>query len=421
MSSHDQTPHVNVLSSMKDILLDGYLFIQNKTDNHHSDFFETSLFGKKVVFITGKEAAKIFYDPDKFSRYKVLPKRIQKTLFGENTVHGKDGETHLHRKHLFMSLMSPPQAKRIVELVTDNWQAALSKWEKSDNIILLDEAKYVLCKAACHWAGVPLAESEVEIRTKDFYALLDATSAVGPRHWKGRKARIKTENWLSGLIEDVRADKLKAKQDSPLYAIAFHKELDGKLLDTKMAAIELINTIRPTIAISIYISFLALALHDYPKYKEFLLKGKNDDFEMFVQEVRRFYPFAPFIGAKVRKQFTWNQYQFEEGILVLLDVYGTNHDSEIWNNPYEFRPERFKDWNKNNLFDFIPQGGGDPAKGHRCPGEIITVEIMKATLDFLVKKIDYDLPSQDLSYSLSKMPTFPKSGIIINNVKRKQV
>lgn len=185
-----------------------------------------------------------------------------------------------------------------------------------------------------------------------------------------------------------------------------------------MAAVELINVLRPIVAISTFITFSALALHEHPKCKEKLLVGDGNVFEMFVQEVRRYYPFAPFIGARVRKNFIWNQYEFKEEMLVLLDIYGTNHDSRIWENPYEFQPERFKEW-KGNSFDFIPQGGGTPDKGHRCPGEGITIEIMKASLDFLVNKIEFEVPDQDLSYSLVKMPTLPESEFVMSNIKRK--
>ncbi|SIE95158.1 Fatty-acid peroxygenase [Mycobacteroides abscessus subsp. abscessus] len=74
---------------------------------------------------------------------------------------------------------------------------------------------------------------------------------------------------------------------------------------------------------------------------------------MFVQEVRRFYPFGPFLGAIVRKDFIWNEAEFKEGMLVLLDIYGTNHDPLLWEEPYEFRPERFGNWD-GSLFDLIP-------------------------------------------------------------------
>ena len=200
--------------------------------------------------------------------------------------------------------------------------------------------------------------------------------------------------------------------------MAFYKDINGNQLDSNMAGIELINVLRPIVAISTYITFLTLALHEYPECKEKLLTGDSKELHMFVQEVRRYYPFTPFIGARVKKDFVWNKCEFKKGMLVLLDVYGINHDPKIWDNPDKFCPKRFKN-REDNLFDFIPQGGGDTAKGHRCPGEGITIEIMKATLDFIVNKIEYDVPNQNLSYDLGKIPTFPESGFVMSNIKEK--
>jgi fatty-acid peroxygenase len=100
----------------------------------------------------------------------------------------------------------------------------------------------------------------------------------------------------------------------------------------------------------------------------------------------------------------------------LLDVYGTNHDPALWDHPDEFRPERFKSW-RTDPFALIPQGGADPVRGHRCPGEIITMHGLSLALHFLTRCATYRVPKQDLSYSLRRMPTRPKSGFVMSNVR----
>ncbi|WP_291579050.1 cytochrome P450 [Clostridium sp. UBA6640] len=400
------------------LLQEGYLFIKNRVDKYQSDIFETRLLGEKVICMTGKQAAELFYDQERFQRNGAAPKRIQKTLFGENAIQTMDGQTHIHRKSLFMSLMTPLHQEKLAELVMEKWEAAIGKWQVSEKIVIFDEAKEILCQVACQWAGVPLYESEIENRAEDFSSMVDALGAIGPRYWKGKMTRYRTEKWIEGIIEDVRSGRLEAEEGSALYAIAFYKELDGSQMGIQMAAIELINVLRPIVAISTFVTFAALALYEHPECKEKLSSGDSRYLEMFVQEVRRYYPFGPFIGARVRKDFILNEYEFKKGMLVILDMYGTNHDPRIWEKPYEFNPGRFKDW-KGSLFDFIPQGGGDPSKTHRCPGEGITIEIMKGSLDFLVNKIEFEVLEQDLNYSLARIPTLPKSGFIINNVKRK--
>lgn len=244
-----------------------------------------------------------------------------------------------------------------------------------------------------------------------------AFGAVGPRHWKGRAARTRAEKWMKGIIDDVRAYRIHPDKESALYEMAFHKDLYDRPLTPEMAAIELINVIRPIVAISTFIAFAALALHMWPDNKQKLLSD-SAFFEPFAQEVRRFYPFGPFVGARVKKNFSWKAYEFKMGTLVLLDLYGTNHDVKLWNHPNEFRPERFLE-RKGSLYDFIPQGGGDSRTGHRCPGEGITVKAIEASLRFILHTVDYNVPKQDLSYSLAKMPTLPSSGFIMSNIKRK--
>lgn len=417
--SMNQVPHDIGIDNTLALSQEGYLFIKNRVDKYQSDVFETQLFWQKVICITGKEAAEVFYDSERFLRQGAAPKRVQKTLTGENAIQGMDGEAHIHRKALFLSLMTPDNQKCLAMLVQDEWGTVVHKWKNLKEVNLFEEAKVILCKTACLWAGVPLLESEITSRAEDFAAMVDAFGAVGPRHWKGRSSRTRTEEWIKTVIENVRFGRQKAPEDSALFAMAFHKELDGNMLDTSMSAKELINILRPIVAVSTYIAFMALALYDYPKHTHKLLTGDDNELEMFVQEVRRYYPFTPFIGAKVKKDFVWNQCKFMEGVLVLLDVYGINHDSRLWDNPYSFEPERFRDFS-GDPFAFIPHGGGDPAKGHRCPGEGFTVEIMKVSLDFLVNNIEFVVPQQDLSYDMAKIPTFPKSGFIMNSIKQKE-
>ncbi|GER67137.1 fatty-acid peroxygenase [Weizmannia acidilactici] len=414
----EQIPNEKTIDDTIDLLKEGYLYIKNRTDEYRINLFETRLLGQKAVCISGEEAVKIFYDPEKFKRNGAAPKRVQKTLFGENAIQTLDGKEHIRRKALFLSLMGPDAQQRLAQMAAAEWEACIPKWEKAVRIVLFDEAKNLLCRAACRWAGVPLREEETGKRAQEFMDMVYAFGAVGPRHWKGRMARTSAEDWVRGIIEDVRADKIKAEDGSVLKEIALYRDKDGRQLDAQIAAVELINVLRPITAIATFITFAALSLLEHPRYKGWLEGGDEQRIEWFAQEVRRFYPFGPFLGAKVRKNFTWNGYEFKKGLLVLLDMYGTNHDEKIWGDPDVFRPERFRDWN-GSLFNFIPHGGSDPSRGHRCPGEGITLEIMKATLDFLVNKIDYDVPAQNLNIPLNKIPTLPESGFIIQNVKKK--
>lgn len=385
----------------------------------NSHIFETRIMGQKAICITGKEASKIFYSPNLFQRKGVAPKRIQKTLFGINAIQGKDGLAHIKRKALFMNILSQKEEEKIGRLVKEELIKSIDKWEHMGEVVLFREISEIICYVACNWVGIYITRQDAKTKVNDFLRMIYSFASVGPKYEKGKKARKSTEKWIENIVEDVRNNKIKVGENSPLYKITFYKDTNNKLLDSKMAAIELINTIRPIVAVSTYVVFAALALHTNPHCKEKLLKNKDNSYEMFVQEVRRFYPFTPFVGAKVKQNFLWSRYEFKKGDLVILDVYGINHDSQIWNDPYRFEPERFKN-KAQDLFDFIPQGGGNPSITHRCPGEGVTIKITEAVLDFLLNNIDYHVRDQDLTYPLDKIPTLPRSGFIISNIKRKK-
>ncbi len=407
-------PKVKTIDSSLSLLREGFLFIPNRCKKFNSDIFQTRFLGFKAICLHGQEAAQVFYDPEKFVRKKAIPKPIQKTLLGENGVQTLDGAAHRHRKEMFMSLMTPQSIHQLKELVAQNWLNYLAKWEKMNQVVLFTEVQEIFCRAACAWTGVPLAE-EVKKRAQDFTAMVDAFGAVGLRHWRGRRARSRTEKWVMKLIKKVRDHQVTVTESSPLAVIAWHKDANGQLLDLHLAAVELMNLVRPIVAIAWYVVFAAHALHFNPPVWPKSGPDQEAELERFVQEVRRFYPFGPFTGARVRTTFEWNGYQFQPGTLVFLDIYGTNHDARYWENPDTFWPDRFRNWN-GSPFNFIPQGGGDYLTGHRCAGEWITIELTKTALTFLTQGMTYQVPQQDLSFSLSRMPTYPKSKFIISQV-----
>ncbi len=398
------------------LLSEGYAFIPRRCERYRSDVFETRLMLTKAVCMTGEEAAEMFYEPGRFTRKGALPQTTLRLLQDRGSAQVMDGEAHRHRKGMFMSLMTPDGIRRLSDEMADHWHARVGKWKGMGEVVLFHEVEEILCRAVCGWAGVPLADSEAKQRTREFGAMIDGAGSVGPRNWRGLVLRQRTERWIRGVIEKVRAGELEVAEGSAAHAVAFHRDLDGELLDTGVAAVELINVLRPTVAVARYVTFSALALHEHPECRQELRAGGDEYLERFVQEVRRFYPFFPLIGGRVKSEFDWRGRRFPEGRWVILDLYGTNHDARVWGDPEVFRPERFREWD-GSAFDFIPQGGGDYYDNHRCAGEWITIELTKRAVRLLTESMSYEVPKQDLRIDLSRMPAIPRSRFVIGDVR----
>ncbi len=398
------------------LLLDPYLFISKRARQFQSDVFETRLMLRPTICMTGRAAAELFYDESRFNRRGVAPGWLRKTLFGEGGVQGLDGSAHLHRKEMFMSLMTRDRVRHLAEISAACWRDYAGRWTGRREVVLYDEVNEILTRAVCSWAGVPLAETEVARRTAELKAMFDRAATLRPTHLWSRLARRRAEAWLADIIDDIRSGRLHPPADSAVTIIAWHRDLQGRLLDRSTAAVELINVLRPTVAISVFITQLAVALHDYPECQQRLASGDDGYVDLFVQEVRRFYPFFPLVAARVRRDFDWQGYHFPAGRMTLLDLYGTNHDPRIWQEPGSFRPERFSAWD-GNPFGFIPQGGGDYHRNHRCPGEGVAIALMKVAADVLSRRISYHVPAQDLRIERARLPALPRSRVVITDVK----
>jgi fatty-acid peroxygenase len=409
-------PHDAALDSTLAFLREGYQFLPSRRKRYQSDIFRLRLMGEPAVCLSGAEGAALFYDESRFQRTGAIPRRIQTTLMGEHGIQTLDDAAHQHRKALFMSVMTPSSLHSFTAQVAETWRAYLRRWEQRASIVLHPEVEEVLCRAACGWAGLPFEEKDIAPLARDLSAMIDAFGVVGPRHAKGKLARHHAEKWVGTSIDNVRAGQQYAREESPLYAVAWFRDLDGELLSTKRAAVELLNLVRPIIAIARFVAFAAVALHENPQWRPRLQSGDPQALEWFTQEVRRLFPFTPLLGARVRQSFEWKGCKFKKGQLTLLDVHGIDNDERQWDRPGEFLPERFRTWD-GSPFNFIPQGGGDYDHNHRCAGEWLTIEALKTCVQLLTTAMTYEVPEQDFSIDLTRMPTLPASGFVMTGVR----
>lgn len=409
-----EIPTDDRLDSTLALLGDPYGYIQATSRELGSDVFEARLMLEPTICLTGPEAAELVYDEERFQREGASPVRLQKTLFGEGGVQGLDDEAHRHRKQLFVDLTGPEHARELAASFDELWQARAQQWARADGVVVYDEAREMLTRAVLDWAGVPADEAEIPDRARQLASLFEHAGSLGPMHWKSRIDRWRGDRWAGELVEAVREGRLSVPEDRPLARLAHHRDHDGELLEPRVAGVELLNLLRPVVAVAVYVTFVAHARHEHPGWAE-ALADEADRRRWFADEVRRLYPFFPAVAARTRRSFTWQGYSFPEGRRVLLDLHGTNTDPRAWTNPQRFRPERFRD-TEQTPYDFVPQGGGDPDEGHRCPGEEIALALMETALARL-EAMDYEVPDQDLSIDLRETPPLPASGFRIRGVR----
>ena len=409
----DTTPARALDSSLR-LLRDPYGYVSRLTRGSRSDVVETRILGQRTLCLVGPEAAELFYDAHLFRRAGAAPLPVQLTLFGRKGVQTLDDAEHRHRKELFLSItMDGERVQSLADAVERGWLERAQTWQRKDEVDLYPELLQLLTSNACDWAGVPLRDDEVRLRASQLSSLFDEAADPGLGHVRSLLARRSANRWAAGVVDAVRSGGLATEESTPVHTVAHHRGPDGHLLPTATAAVELLNLLRPTVAVAVYLVLVAQALEEHPGWRGRLLESDRYD-DVFVQEVRRHYPFFPTAVARVRRDFVWRGHRFPRGRRVLLDLYATNHDERAWKDPYEFRPERFVG-RQPGAYAFVPQGGGDPYVHHRCPGEQITTTLMRVGVEVLVRRLQHHVVTSPLD--LTRAPALPRDGLRLRDVR----
>ena len=415
----EKVPEIKIkLTDVTERLDEGYLLLSELRKEADAPVVKARLLNKEVIAVYGKEAAKKFYDPRNFKREGAMPKVVLKTLFGEEGVQTLDGKAHEHRKTTFMNLMTPKRMDEYHRILDKNLAQKLD--QQHGEFELFDLSKDVLFRSICEWAGIDLSEmSKEEIDQLAEYQISMISSAVTnpATHIKGIENRKKSEKWAQSLIEHARTNPVAGKENIALYAFANATDDNGELLPIDVAAVELLNVIRPTVALTVWIALMGHALFSRPDIYQRLHAEFDKLQDSFIQEMRRYYPFFPMLPAFAKQDVEIDGYLIPKDSWVVLDLYGTNHDKRTIETPEVFRISRYLGKEKHISYDeeyeMIAQGGGKFEAMHRCAGEWITLHTLRVFSDQLVNKYQFSVPKQDWEIPMNQFPTYPKSKALL--------
>ncbi len=113
-----------------------------------------------------------------------------------------------------------------------------------------------------------------------------------------------------------------------------------------------------------------------------------------MNESMRLYPPVPAIGRKVAQDDDVNGYAIKSGSIIGINITGLHHHPAYWENPFEFKPERFKNFELkgDNRFIFMPFGAGPRI----CIGNSFAMMEMQFVNAMLSARVEMELVSTDL-------------------------
>nr|QUN00529.1 cytochrome P450 82C60 [Tripterygium wilfordii] len=119
--------------------------------------------------------------------------------------------------------------------------------------------------------------------------------------------------------------------------------------------------------------------------------------EAIIKETLRLYPAGPLsLPHESMEDCTVMGYHVPKGTKLLVNIWKIQHDPSIWEDPYEFRPERFLTTHKHidikgQNFELLPFGSGR----RMCPGVLFAFQILQLTLANLLHGFDFATPNDE--------------------------
>uniref|UniRef100_A0A2N9G2Q2 Cytochrome P450 n=1 Tax=Fagus sylvatica TaxID=28930 RepID=A0A2N9G2Q2_FAGSY len=124
------------------------------------------------------------------------------------------------------------------------------------------------------------------------------------------------------------------------------------------------------------------------------------------EETLRLYPPGPIAPRECRQSCKIKGFDVPQKTMVIVNLYAIMRDPDLWDNPNEFRPERFlvsskeqdnlaftQNETKEPNFGFIPFGGGRKS----CPGSMLALSMMHCTIASMVQCFDWNLGGAKIS------------------------
>ncbi|XP_039828471.1 cytochrome P450 81Q32-like [Panicum virgatum] len=108
--------------------------------------------------------------------------------------------------------------------------------------------------------------------------------------------------------------------------------------------------------------------------------------QSIINETLRLYPAAPLLlPHQSSTDCKVGGYDVPRGTMLLVNVYAIHRDPAVWEDPTEFRPERFEDGKTEGRL-LMPFGMGR----RKCPGETLALRTLGLVLGTLIQCFDWD-------------------------------
>jgi cytochrome P450 len=383
-------------------------------------------YGKRFsVMLPGFHPEVMLADPDDVKQVFTAPPdvlhpgegaRVLQPVVGSNSVILLDGQSHMEQRKLMLPAFHGERMARLTDLMTEVAEREVAGWPRNTRIEMHPRTQAltleIILRAVFGLSPGPRLEALRE-RLAAMLSFGDRwISLIPPKPGStGEKVAERVGPFKKFVRLQEQADELIFEQiderrggagggDDVLAMLLDARHEDGSPMEQQELRDELMTLLvagHETTASTLAWAFARLPHH--PDVIARIVDEMNaDDGDAYltatIQEVLRRRPVLPNSAPRLAvKPIEVGGWDYPAGVALVPSAYLIHHDPEVYDAPYEFRPERFLE-SSPGTYTWIPFGGGR----RRCLGASFAMLEMKIVLRAVLSACElrdtgeYELP-----------------------------
>lgn len=356
-----------------------------------------------TLFVNGGEASRSLYsDPETFHVYGPPgPRNSAQRRFGLG-LFGLNGPKQQEHRRLLMPPVKKPNVEAIGAAMQGQIEGFLSEWRVGQTVDLAMAMKKLSLRIAGRFLfgleDFAIAEEVagafqtwLDEYVHVLFALTLPLEMSGSRYQQWLKAGQQFEVQLQEMAQQRR--KILRDDQNDLMAILLRAQQAGMITEAELIGEmqTLFNAAYQTTASGLTWTLLLLLQH--PEIAQGILRETSDparsgQLERAVRESMRILSPVVFVIRRAAKRATMLGHDIAEGTVVVLGIYPTHHDSEVFADPERFHPDRWLDL-KPSPYAYIPFGAGP----RMCIGSSFSTQLFHQTVTAVLRRFRLALTS----------------------------
>jgi cytochrome P450 len=353
-----------------------------------------------VVFLSDADSIKRLFGADRVNTIAPGRNIILRPLLGAQSLLLQEGEEHLRRRKLMLPPFHGERMRAYEETIAEVTAAEIAGWPAGTPFAIHPSMQAITLEVILRAVFGVSDRARRDALTECLVGILSGSAspaAVGltvpglrhlPRYRAFARLVERTDALLAAEIAERRADPDLASREDILSMLVAARFEDGSRMGDAELRDQLMTLLlagHETTATGLAWTF-DLLLHSLDALDRLVAEldaGESEYLDAVIEESLRVRPVVPMTGRLLHEPAELGGYELDRGTVVLVAIYMTHTDPDLYPDPHAFRPERFLEADPST-YAWIPFGGGT----RRCIGASFAQMEMRVVLRTILERFE---------------------------------